>query len=83
MMNGQVIGIASYPKIFLCCTSRAAVVLLEATQPLANALPQANKEPRHNRDCAGGMKYIAVVGGSVSGLGKGITISSIGRLLLR
>jgi CTP synthase len=27
------------------------------------------------------MKYIAVVGGSVSGLGKGITISSIGRLL--
>ena len=28
------------------------------------------------------MKYIVVSGGVVSGLGKGITISSIGRLLL-
>jgi len=28
------------------------------------------------------MKYVAVVGGMVSGLGKGITISSLGRLLI-
>lgn len=27
------------------------------------------------------MKYIAVTGGVVSGLGKGVTISSIGRIL--
>lgn len=30
----------------------------------------------------GSMKYIVVTGGVVSGLGKGITISSIGRLCI-
>ena len=47
----------------------ATPVTPAATTPGATAVPARQ------------MKYIVVTGGVVSGLGKGITISSIGRLL--
>ena len=74
-------AIHNFPLILLSFFIVILQILLNQSSFTINSVTQLTLSLTHSLSHLFKMKYIVVTGGVVSGIGKGITISSIGRLL--